>query len=335
MKHNISPELIRKYLNGKCNQAEIEEVQDWYQSFEVNKDPLAELDESERLVLRGMMLSQIRKDIHKTHQQRSTRRIMPLLYAWIAVAASILIVLFWLHHYRENHIKQMEDEMTSARVRANADVNITNSTWHIYKYILSDGSTVWLRPQAHITYARNFGQNDKIVSISGEAFLEVVKDPARSFIIHSGGLTSKVSGTSLRISARKDASEVAVLTGAVYVNLQKSKDKSMILQSNQKAVFLAKNNTLSKESLEKDTTMLMWKKANLSFDQKPLDHVVKTLSNQFGVNIRIAGTDLNSRILNADFKGKSLAQVLEFITKSLGVDYTISKQDVVIFKAQM
>lgn len=331
MSNNISPELIRKYLNGECSPAEINEVQNWYQSFEVNEDPLVELDESERLVLRGMMLSQIRNNIQKTHQQRSWRRMRPLLYAWIGSAAAILIVLVWLTHYRTEKGKEIETEITAA----SRDMVIKNSTKTIHKHVLSDGSEIWLRPGAQLTYTKDFDRKHRTVRMTGEAFFEIVKDPEHPFVIYSGAVITKVWGTSFRISDYSGITEIAVLTGKVSVSSQEATGQSLMLQPNQKAVFFAESKVFRTETSENDATILMWKKTDLFFDNTPLEDIVKTLNNQFGVNIRIADAELNTTVLSADFNDQRLPQVLEIIEKSLNVEYSINQQDIVIYKPRM
>jgi transmembrane sensor len=331
MNNNISPELIRKYLNGRCSPAEINQVQDWYQSFEANQDPLVELDESERLVLRGLMLKQIRNNIQKTHQQQSSRQMKPLLYAWIGSAAAILVVLVWLTYYKTEKSKEMEIEMTTA----NRDMVIKNLTKTIHKHVLADGSEIWLRPGAQLTYTKDFGRNHRTVRMTGEAFFEIVKDPKHPFVIYSGEVITKVWGTSFRISDHKGVTEIAVLTGKVSVTSQEVRGQSLMLQPNQKAVFFAASKAFRRETFENDTTILMWKKTDLFFDNTPLEDIVRTLNNQFGVNIRIADAALNTTVLSADFNEQSLPQVLEIIEKSLNVEYSINQQDIVIYKPRM
>src|SRR3546814_17717324 len=59
MKRELTPELIRRYLNGDCTPAEATEVREWYDSFENHTDPLAFLSPRERETLKRRMYDEI------------------------------------------------------------------------------------------------------------------------------------------------------------------------------------------------------------------------------------------------------------------------------------
>src|SRR5690606_209286 len=57
MKKFISPELIRKYLTGKCTPEEVAKVLEWYESGEQEPDPLAYFTPQRRIALKKKMYS--------------------------------------------------------------------------------------------------------------------------------------------------------------------------------------------------------------------------------------------------------------------------------------
>ena len=44
------------------------------------------------------------------------------------------------------------------------------------KITLADGTRVWLNAQSTLTYASDFGRNDRNVELDGEAYFEVAKN---------------------------------------------------------------------------------------------------------------------------------------------------------------
>ncbi|HXB07649.1 MAG TPA: FecR family protein, partial [Puia sp.] len=64
-----------------------------------------------------------------------------------------------------------------------------------YQLTLSDGSRVWLNAASSITYPAAFTGNQRTVTISGEAYLEVAPDKARPFRVMTGDQRIEVLGT--------------------------------------------------------------------------------------------------------------------------------------------
>ena len=86
------------------------------------------------------------------------------------------------------------------------------------KLILQDGTKVWLNAGSKIQYDSDFGKKNRLLKLSGEAYLEVAKDENCPFIVDAGEVKVKVKvlGTCFNVRAYKDNEEikVALLKGA-------------------------------------------------------------------------------------------------------------------------
>src|SRR5579872_3819268 len=82
---------------------------------------------------------------------------------------------------------------------------------------LPDGSHVWLHSSSQLRYPRKFDKDNREVFLDGEAYFEIVKDPAKPFIVHAHETTTKVVGTSfdLRNYGKEEQVELTVFTGKV------------------------------------------------------------------------------------------------------------------------
>ena len=85
------------------------------------------------------------------------------------------------------------------------------------KLILQDGTKVWLNAGSKIQYDSDFGKKNRLLKLSGEAYLEVAKDENCPFIVDAGEVKVKVLGTCFNVRAYKDNEEikVALLKGTV------------------------------------------------------------------------------------------------------------------------
>jgi ferric-dicitrate binding protein FerR (iron transport regulator) len=202
----------------------------------------------------------------------------------------------------------------------------------IQKLVLSDGSIVWLNPKSKVIYPHNFTSTLRKVQMQGQAFFEVSPDPRRPFIIYSGNVITRVWGTSFRIRAYENIPvEVSVLTGKVSVQLQTKEDAELILLPQQTATYLKADDLLKKGIEEKTSTMSIWQKETLTFDNEPIRDVIKVLNTQFKVNISTADEKLLDYVLKADFTDQSLPSILEMLRKSLNVENEISDDGIILY----
>jgi ferric-dicitrate binding protein FerR (iron transport regulator) len=67
--------------------------------------------------------------------------------------------------------------------------------------LLPDGSTVWLNAGSKIIYPSSFNASVREVTLQGEAFFDVVKQPGRPFIVHAADINIKVLGTAFNVKS--------------------------------------------------------------------------------------------------------------------------------------
>ena len=120
------------------------------------------------------------------------------------------------------------------------------------KIQLPDGSAVWLNASSQLTYDKNFGRDLREVQLIGEAFFDVVKDPAHPFIIHTKVIDVKVLGTQFNVrSYPNDANtETSLIRGRVEVTVKNRGNQKYYLGPNEKVVV--SNNIVRDEPLKKN-----------------------------------------------------------------------------------
>ena len=326
MEKEILQKLIQKYLKDDCTPEEIAIVHKWYNSFEQEPDPIAELSPSQQQQLRQRLLNRIRSNtnyLDKSVQRRESRRTIPasVNYALSGIAA-IFILVIGTFFYQKRSVSHEP---------ASEDVVVINMTRSIQKQTLEDGSVVWLNPDSRIKYPKRFSARQRTVQMDGEAFFEVSHAPQRPFVIYSGGVITRVVGTSFRIRSFKNVpTEVSVVTGKVSVSLPKLTNSQVMLLPNQKVTYVRNINTLKKDAEKKTSDMRIWQKTSLSFDNDPIVKVIGALNEKFGVNIKENDEKLLAYTLKADFTDQSLPSILEMLEKSLNVQYEIRDEDIIL-----
>ena len=326
MENDILKKLIEKYLKGNCTPEEVAAIHEWYNSFEEEQDPADFITSQQQEELKFRLLTNIKRNVaslelKSTHTSERKTVSRTLIYLLSGVAA-MLIMTVGIFFY-------IQKESSSSDL---GDVHVVNMTKTIQKVVLSDGSIVWLNPKSKVIYPQNFTSSLRKVQMQGEAFFEVSPDPRRPFIIYSGNVITRVWGTSFRIRAYENIPvEVSVLTGKVSVQLQTKEDSELILLPQQTATYLKTTDLLKKGIEKKTSTMSIWHKETLTFDNEPIREVIKVLNAQFKVNISTGDEKLLDYVLKADFTDQSLPSILEMLRKSLNVENEISDNGIILY----
>lgn len=186
---------------------------------------------------------------------------------------------------------------------------------------LPDGSRVYLNKGAEITYSKAF-KNQRSVSLTGEAFFEVMSDPQNPFTVHSGEMVVSVVGTSFNIKQldRSSGTEVYVKTGLVKVSIVDS-DQFIYLEPEQFGVV--ENRVLSSLGQE-DPNYISWKTKDFKFVDSALDEVLQELEESFHVDITI-DVDISDMRITTSYSGQSINAILETIGTAF--EMNISQRD--------
>jgi ferric-dicitrate binding protein FerR (iron transport regulator) len=199
--------------------------------------------------------------------------------------------------------------------------------------LLPDGTRLYLNGNSCISYkAAAFNRSSRELWLTGEAFFEVAKDPAKPFIIHSSdGLQTTVLGTSFNFKAYPELDEqvVSVLTGGVTVSGEES--ESLRIAPGQKAVFNRRVNSLTSGTTNGELAA-SWRNGCIVFDCADRTEIALRLRQQFGKEVVIQNNALAGAHFIASYPPQSaLEQIVKAIALSGEAQYTINENQV-IFK---
>lgn len=328
-----TPELLYKYIDGQCTDAETILVHQWYDSFEEDEDPFDNLNSVEQEALKMLMLEKFKRSVITSFKPVVIipRKALPakLMYSLSGIAALLLVVFGFYILKKDEAVKSGNSIITTA----SEVMVLNNQTSSIYKQTLNDGSVVWLSPKSQLQYPKKFLGSYREVKMTGEAFFEVSKNHAHPFIVYSGGVVTKVWGTSFRVKASTAVStEVSVVTGKVSVKLPEQNNSELMLYPTQKAVYTPANHLLTRSTENRHSIMRMWGKVSVSFDNTPLEKVLNVLRTKYGMHIYTEDKDLDKLTLNADFTDQSLPAILDMLQNSLNAGYTIDDTQIVLYR---
>ena len=330
---NPIDELIAKYLAGEANEQERQELEAWAGQSGDNK---AVLDESRRTMESvghwlgiqkydtSMAWSGLERRLDESAKVLSLQPESPRgVFAGrlLKVAASLLIALslgiagYYLGF--RNHQPSVYTEVRSGQRQV------------LDQVVLPDGTVVTLNSQSKLTYPREFSGNSREVSVSGEAFFDVVPDAARPFIITAGDARIRVLGTSFNVLAYPGDTlvEVVVESGKVQVTSSGSETQvadNLLLDPGEKGTYLSRDGSLFKR-VNTDPNVSAWRTHRFEFNETPLAEVVQLLEKVYFVEVSLSDPSIGNLMLTASFDQQPVEFILDVIRLTFQLDLTQSK----------
>ena len=189
------------------------------------------------------------------------------------------------------------------------------STDEIKEIGLSDGSTVWLNENSTLKYPSIFDKDKRQLSLKGEAYFEVYKDPTRRFEVRTVESVTTVLGTSFVINANRgaDATSIVVRTGKVEFK-DLSTGIAEILQPFDKASLNHKSDAIAKTKVS-DLNDFSWKTNKLSFKSEAIADIFEYLENRFDVEIDFSNVNVKDCKFTMTPQQADLDQILSNVKK--------------------
>jgi hypothetical protein len=238
----------------------------------------------------------------------------------LAVTASIFLVATLI---------QKNSPTTSFHSPNNGSRTITvkNADDKVIKPVrLADGSLVVLQPNSEIHFDESFASDKRELTLIGEAFFEITKNPDHPFLVHSLGIVTKVLGTSFNIKAKQGDKTIVVdvKTGkvAVYREKRKGTEAEYHLTPNQQVIYDRSSDKIVQQ-LQKDPRIIVTEKEidEMKFEEAPAVEVFEALKKAYGIDIVYDKISFANCTLTTHISSEGLYTRLGIICKALGAEY--------------
>lgn len=267
------------------------------------------------------------------------RRMYPVL-ARIAAAVVVVAGLGWLVH--KLSVDVPSTAIATKPSPSEMRVDRTNDTDRPMTVLLGDKSTVILQPDSRLSFSSALEkESNRVVYLNGEAFFDVVKDPAHPFFVYSNHLVTRVLGTSFRVVAyeREKQASVSVLTGKVTVFAKKALETTdrmairpgpgeLVLSPNEQVTFSQTKARFTKSRIQGMANL--YQPPRFSFDETPVTEVFAALEKAYGIDIEYEPEKMAGYLLTATFSEMSLHDELDLICRIIKGTYHIKEGRVII-----
>lgn len=185
--------------------------------------------------------------------------------------------------------------------------------------LFQDGTVLRLGPESRVTASD--APDSRQVTLEGDAYFAVAKDPNRPFVIRTEGGEAVVLGTRFEIRARGGELLVAVLEGRVEVT---AAGERMVLEAGD--VGRAGSDLPPTPALKEDMPSIHeWLGTFAAYQATPLREVARELRERFGLHVVFADSSLADRTLTAWFADSDLENMVSVICRVTDVNCTHSE----------
>ncbi len=311
--NNITEELLFRHFDGQLSPEQDQLVLKWKESSPENHKEYQNswLFYKDATALESIRLHEHRYNPKKawTHfrtnhaiNRSSTKR-----NTWLKIAASVILLLglSWL----------MADMLKPAPVVLTSN--------EITSISLEDGSQITLNEGSRLTYPEKFTKKERRVTLTGEAYFEVEKDPEKPFLIQVTNAEIEVLGTSFNVKEINDEIVVAVDEGLVRMS---NDDQEIYLEAGTRGI-LDSQLRLHKEEETKILTDNFWKTKRLAFRNNTLKDVAIALEKVYAIRVKFDNDQLEKCTISVDFQNQEVEQIMEVISTTLNITI-INQQNV-------
>ncbi|MFL5740153.1 MAG: FecR family protein [Flavisolibacter sp.] len=205
---------------------------------------------------------------------------------------------------------------------------LTTPVGGTYSAVLPDGSRVWLNASSSLTYPTAFRENQREVTLTGEAYFEVSKNPKRPFLVQTGTTTITVLGTHFNINGYGDESGIrtTLLEGSVKVL---SSHHTALLSPGEEAIS---NNAAIVVHQTDTRSAVAWKEGIFQFMATPMPTVLKNLERWYGITVE--NKEANNKHLTATIsRNVPLSQVLHLMEGTGDIHFTLEGKKLIVHNA--
>ena len=329
--------LMSRKLSGEATQAELSELDDLVKKHPDTDIPVqfigefwtipTESDEefleatyhlhNKRLKERGFDLEINRYETGSLNLDFAVdnKRKKRLLWAGAAMVCIAVITFFTFLN---------NTSVTPAVKESIAQSEVSTKNGSRSKIQLPDGSSVWLNSGSKLVYDnQHFGTGIREVTLVGEAYFDVVKNPAKPFIIHTAKMDIKVLGTAFNVKCYPEDknTETSLIRGSIEVTL-KDRQEKILMKPNEKLILSnedlkplkintaqAKQPSLAVKEMPiielghltlfpKDNSIVetAWVENKLLFSEESLGEIATKMERWYGVTIVIKSEKLKKEL---------------------------------------
>lgn len=199
-----------------------------------------------------------------------------------------------------------------------------------YFVVLDDGTKVWLNAETEFHYPVVFGERERVVELSGEAYFQVQRDEKRPFIVKTGDVRTRVLGTEFNIQAYLGNKEnITLVNGSVAVRVV-GKKEDVVLKPHENVLYSEGKLKVAKVDIQK---YISWKEGYFYYDDERLEDILTELGRWYNFSVVYENPELKDlRFKIWVDRKETFSKVVEYLNEMGKLKIEDRNNCIVVFK---
>lgn len=279
---------------------------------------------------RILSIDQKENAITNKRAKTSTKKI-----AYLVAACVISLFCFGMFRYSTS-IKKPAQKITT-------NTEVTTPKGIKSHLTLPDGTKVFINAGSKVDYHNFFRNGSREITLSGEAFFEVMYDSSRPFIVHTQKADIRVLGTSFNVKSYPgEQFSTSLINGKIELVVNSDREKTFVLKPLQNFVINETSNSpLSPSEQKIEVTEIKqrgnvisetaWMSNKLVFTNVALEEIATELERYYGTTVIFKNQSTKQYKYTGIFEDMSLEEVMELLSASRKIDFVIGEDQVEIY----
>lgn len=197
-----------------------------------------------------------------------------------------------------------------------------------YQVTLPDGTRVWLNASSALRFPTDFNEQERNVTLTGEAYFEVAANKNMPFKVAVNNMKVEVLGTHFNISAYADEhhSITTLLEGSVRVH---NSGTGVLLKPGQQA--LHNNNTADIRVSPGDTEgAIAWKNGYFKFSNENIQSVMRKISRWYNVEVEYRGNVAHKALWGTISRFEHISEVIRMLELTGSIHLSMEGRKIIV-----
>jgi transmembrane sensor len=256
----------------------------------------------------------------KMRKQDYMSRIRSLRIRFAAAAAVLMFVSAFATWYFVQY--RTPEQLFSVEVPLGTNSRIS----------LPDSTLVWLNAGSTLTYSSEFNKSSRDITLSGEAYFEVAKNPGLPFKVATRNCTFTVLGTKFNITAYESDPNVlaALMEGSLRFESEREEDTMV---PGDLITYDCKTRFARREQVDVEQ-FRAWTQGAIRYDATTLPILFKRLAREYNVQIELRTSAFDDRVFrvslnnaeNIDTIMGALCEILPISVERRGKQFYVDRK---------
>ena len=324
-------ELLHRLIAGTTTEEENRQLMEWFRQC-ASKEEFFMLFETAWKESPDEMPRDVQERMYRRlSRELDEKKTKPILLrsrfswkVWPQIAVACIIIVLGLVNYRMNDKqKQLSTQNFTVLAEKGQRAFIT----------LPDSTKVWLNSDTKISYPADYGLKERNVTLVGEAYFEVAKNPDKRFIVEAKGMQVEALGTSFNVNAYQNDNKIiaSLFSGSVRVSYDRH---VAILKPHESVKVDLLNRSFSRYKDESMQNIALWRKNEITFDGESLEEITHIMSRLYNTTICIEDESLKKVCYIGTIRNNNLENFIDIINLTTPVVYE-NKGDTVFLRKRV